>query len=110
MDPMISQQFMSTCIIDKSSGGLQSPTTPIATRKEIKLKDRNGATWYKYAHFHGKYRNKENQEALIRNQLSSIHNLEVQVGKLLACSLQEHKDRYQATTIKFQKSKYMRLL
>ena len=35
--------------------GPQTPTTPIATREEIKLRNCNGVTYCNYAHFHGEY-------------------------------------------------------
>jgi len=51
----------------------------------------------------------ENQEALIINQASSLHSLEVQVGQIASLLFARIQGSYQATPTKFQKSKYMRL-
>ena len=49
----------------------------------------------------------ENQEAFIKIKQNPYKILKFRWSKLLTYSLQEYKDRYQATPTKFQKSKYM---
>ena len=81
------------------------PTTSCSTNNTHRHKRRNQA-WRRDGEYWDKDKKFKKPSSEIKHHLYIIWKFIW--GKLLAYSLQEHKDHYQETSTNFQKSKYMR--